>query len=301
MTVPPVRHGDVLQHGLAAIAEARGLDGDDIEHAAQLVQHQGGQRLAVHVLGDDHNFALAELDQLLQDRDDVGRGRNLLVGDQHVRVAELGFHGLGAGDEVRADVAAIEFHTFDVLGLELQTLRLFDGDDAVFADLLHDLGDQCADLRILGRNRGHGGDLFLGRDGDGLRLDVGGEGGDTLLDAALQQHGVGAGGHVLEAFVDDGLGQHGRGGGAVTGDVVGLGRGFLQKLRAHVLPRILELDFLGDGHAIVRDGGGAPFFVQRHVAALGAESGLNGFRQGVNADLEAATRFIGENQLLSHG
>ena len=132
-------------------------------------------------------------------------------------------------------------------------------------------------------------------------LMFGGQGGDALLDAALEQHGVGAGGHVLQAFGDDGLGQHGRGGGAVAGDVVGLGRGFLQKLRAHVLERILQLDFLGHGHAVVRDGGGAPFLVQGHVAALGAEGGLDGLRQGVNADLQAAARFVGEKQLLSHG
>ena len=47
------QHGDVFQHGLAAIAEAGGLDGDDVERAAQLVDDQGRQRLAVHVLGDD--------------------------------------------------------------------------------------------------------------------------------------------------------------------------------------------------------------------------------------------------------
>ena len=102
---------------------------------------------------------------------DVGGGRDLLVGDQDVRVVELGFHRLGVGDEVGADVAAVELHTLDVLGLELQALGLFDGDDAVLADLLHDLGDQVADLRVLGRDGGHGGDLFLGGDGDGLRLD----------------------------------------------------------------------------------------------------------------------------------
>src|ERR1700754_4160180 len=45
---------DVLQHGLAAVAEARGLDGDGLEGAAHLVDDQGGQRLALDVLGDDH-------------------------------------------------------------------------------------------------------------------------------------------------------------------------------------------------------------------------------------------------------
>ena len=42
------------------------------------------------------------------------------------------------------------------------------------------------------------------------------------------------------------LGEHGRGGGAVAGDVVGLGGDFLDELGAHVLERVVELDFLGD-------------------------------------------------------
>ena len=44
---------DVLQHRLAAIAEARRLDGRDLEAAAQLVDHERGERLAFDVLGDD--------------------------------------------------------------------------------------------------------------------------------------------------------------------------------------------------------------------------------------------------------
>ena len=45
--------GDVFQHGLAAVAEARGLHGAGVQGAAQLVDHQGGQRFAFHFLGDD--------------------------------------------------------------------------------------------------------------------------------------------------------------------------------------------------------------------------------------------------------
>jgi hypothetical protein len=45
--------GDVLEHGLAAVAEARGLDRGDLEGAAQLVDDEGGEGLALDVLGDD--------------------------------------------------------------------------------------------------------------------------------------------------------------------------------------------------------------------------------------------------------
>ena len=45
--------GDILQHRLAAIAEARGLHRRDFEAAAQLVDDERGERLALDVFGDD--------------------------------------------------------------------------------------------------------------------------------------------------------------------------------------------------------------------------------------------------------
>ena len=48
---------DVAQHLLAPIAEARGLDGQDLDRAAELVDDERGERLAVDVLGDDQRAA----------------------------------------------------------------------------------------------------------------------------------------------------------------------------------------------------------------------------------------------------
>src|SRR6185312_2740703 len=79
--------GDVLQHGLAAVAEARGLDGDGLEGAAHLVDHQGRQGLALDVLGDDDQ-RLAGLHDLLEDGQQVLDRGDLAVGDQDVRVVE---------------------------------------------------------------------------------------------------------------------------------------------------------------------------------------------------------------------
>ena len=62
--------GDVAQHLLAAVAEAGGLDRQDVDRAAQLVDHERRQRLAVDVLGDDHERS-AGLEHLLQHRHDV--------------------------------------------------------------------------------------------------------------------------------------------------------------------------------------------------------------------------------------
>ena len=48
---------DVLEHRLAAVAEAGRLDRDDVERAADLVDDERRQRLAVDVLGDDRAAA----------------------------------------------------------------------------------------------------------------------------------------------------------------------------------------------------------------------------------------------------
>src|SRR5213078_3451756 len=57
--------GDVDQHGLAAVTEAGGLDGHRLEGTPDLVDDQGGERLALDVLGDDQQ-RLARLHDLLQ-------------------------------------------------------------------------------------------------------------------------------------------------------------------------------------------------------------------------------------------
>ena len=94
----------------------------------------------------------------------------------------------------------------------------------------------------------------------------------------------------LQALGDDRLGQHGRGRGAVAGHVLGLGRGLLEELRAHVLERIVELDVPGDRHAVVGDRRGAVLLVQGDVAALGPERRLDGIRQRVHAALHRVRR-----------
>src|SRR5205814_3178378 len=59
---------NVLEHGLAAIAEARGLDRRDLEAAAQLVDDQGRQRLALDILRDDQQRT-PTLNYRLEDRE----------------------------------------------------------------------------------------------------------------------------------------------------------------------------------------------------------------------------------------
>ena len=66
--------GDVFEHGLAAVAEARCLHGGHLEAAAQLVDHQGRQRLALDVLGDDQQ-RLAGLHDRFEQRQHAAAAR----------------------------------------------------------------------------------------------------------------------------------------------------------------------------------------------------------------------------------
>ena len=179
-------------------------------------------------------------------------------------------------------------------------LRLLDGDDAFLADLVHRLGDQLADGRVSRGDRGGGSDLLLGLDLLGVVEQLGGDGLDGLLDAALQRHRVGAGRDVAQAFAHQRLGQHGGGGGAVTGDVVGLLGNFLDELGPDLLVRVLQLDFLGDRHTIVGDGGRAPLLLQDDVAAARPQGHPDGVGEDVHPALEPATRFLVESDQLGH-
>ena len=78
---------DVLEHGLAAIAEPGRLDRDDVERAADLVDDERRERLALDVLGDQQE-RLAGLEHLLQQREQLLDAADLLVHDRDVRLLE---------------------------------------------------------------------------------------------------------------------------------------------------------------------------------------------------------------------
>ena len=123
---------------------------------------------------------------------------------------------------------------------------------------------------------------------------------DGLFDAALERHRIGAGSHGLDAFAVDRLGQNGRGGGAVAGDVAGLAGDFLHHLRAHVLERVLQLDFLGHGHAVLGNQRRAKLLFDDDVAALRSEGHLDCVCQDVYAAENRLTGFLTVNNLLCH-
>src|SRR4051794_21578923 len=280
---------DVLEHALAAIAEARSLHGNAGEGAAQLVHDERREGLALDVLGDDQQ-RLAGLDDLLEHGQKVADRADLLVGDEDERILEDRLHPLLVGDHVRRDVALVELHALGELEVHAERLALLDVHDAVLADLLDRVGDHVADLLVAGRDGGDAGDLVLTRDLLGLRADVLDDLVDGDLDPALEAERVGAGRDVLQALADDRLGEDGGRRRAVAGHVVG-GRGDLaHELRALVLEDVLDLDLTSDGDAVVGDGRSAELLVEDDVAAARAERHLDGVRDRVDALLQGLAR-----------
>ena len=86
----------------------------------------------------------------------------------------------------------------------------------------------------------------------------------------------------------------------IAGDVVGLDGNLAHQLRAHVLEGILELDFLGDGHAVIGNQRSAELLVQHNVAALRTKGDFDGIRQGVDARFQSAAGFLAIFDLLCH-
>src|SRR5690606_25888226 len=198
---------------------------------------------------------------------------------------------------------AVELHTLDDLERGLGALRLFDGDDAFLADLLHRLAEELADgLVAVGA---HGADLsdlvrITGRLGQLLQL--GHQSLDGLVDAALDLHRVVNGGNQLGALADNRLGQHSRGGSTTASDLAGLGGHLAHPLRAHLLEAVFELDFLGNGHAVLGHRGGSKALLDDDVAALGTEGHLHRVGERVDAgENEVPSRLFKNDFLGSHG
>ena len=291
--------GDVFQHGLAAIAKARRLHGRALKSAAQLVDHQGGERFAFHVFRHDHE-RLAHLGNLLEQRQQVLHRADLFLVDQNADILEHALHALGIGDEVGREVAAVELHAFHDFQRGFHGAALFHGDHAVLAHFLHGLGDDAADLLVV-----------IGTDGahlrDHLAFDVAVQLANLVdasfhgaFDAALESGRARPCRDGPYAFTEDGLRQHGSGGGAVAGDVGGL-RGHLpHHLRAHVLQRIPQFDLLGHRHSVLGNDRRTKLLLDHSVAPLGAKRDLHGVSQQIDAAQNGLAGIFPSHDLLCH-
>src|SRR5262249_8417587 len=170
---------------------------------------------------------------------------NLLLANEDVGVFEPAFHRLGVGDEIRREIAFVELHAFDDVERGFDRLGFLDGDGAVFADLIHRVGDDLTDGVVpVGGNGRDLLDFLFVFDLLGDFIELLNRGGDSFGDTALNADRVRARGDVLQAFTEDGFGQNGSGGGTVAGRVAGFAGNFADHLGPHVFIGIFQFDFL---------------------------------------------------------
>ena len=277
------QHGDVAQHFFAAITKARGLDSQDIKNTTQLVDNQGRQRLAIDIFRDNHDLAPPLLYHLLDDRQDILYGADLLIGDQDVGILSGGFHLLRVGHEVGRNVPLVDLHTFDVLGLEVDTPGRFNGDYTLFTDAIHHVCYQVTDLIVGCGDRGDLCDLFFIFNGDCYGADILDNSLGTFVNTMLELHRIGTGCQVFQSFMDNCLGQHSSRGGSITSNIVRPRGGLFEQLSAHVLKRVLKLNFFRYRHTIMGHAGSTELLVKRHVATLRTQRRLHSASHNINA------------------
>ena len=113
---------DVLQHRLAAIAEARRLDGARRVSVPRSLLTTSVASASPSTSSAMMSSGRALLRDLLEHREQILHRRDLLVVDQDERILEDRFHLLRIGDEVRREVAAVELHALDRLERRLEAL-----------------------------------------------------------------------------------------------------------------------------------------------------------------------------------
>ena len=288
--------GDILKHLLASVAEAGSLYANTSEGAAEFIKSNSRKSFALDILCDDEKLS-AGLDDLLEQGQDLLDVGDLLIGDEDESVVQNGLHLLGIGCHVRRQVATVELHALDDLAVGLGGLGLLDGDNAVLRHLLHSLGDKRADDLVAGGDSAYTGDITRAGNGLGVFTNCA-DGG--LGDATLHGHGICARCEVFKTLVYHCLCKHGSAGGAVACDIIRLGGDFLDKLSAHVLERVLKLDLLCDGNAVIGDQRCAELLVEHNIAALGAEGDLNGICKLIYAALNCLAGVFAENNLFCH-
>ena len=295
------QHGNIFQHGLATVAEARSFHGTNLQLATQTVHHQSSQRLAVYVFGNHQQRATA-LHCRFEDRQEILQVGNLLVVNQDVRILHHALHLLRIGHEISRQVATVELHAFHHTDSSVASLGFFDGNHTVLADFLHGFGQKFPDFRVI-----------IGTDGShlfylvviiahlfSLAFDVLYDFGHGLVDTAFQVHRVRTGSHVLQAHAHNTLRQYGSRGRSVTGIVTRFAGHALDQLRTCVFKRIGQLDLLGYGHTVFRNMRRTEFLFDNDVTSFRAESNLYRIGQLVHAVLHQFTGFYVEFNIFCH-
>ncbi len=137
--------GDIAQHRLAPVAEARRLDGATLQGAAELIHDQRCQSFSLDVLGD-HQDRPRGLRHLLQQRDQILEEGDLAIANEDDGIFQHRLHLLRIGDEIGRYETPVELHAFDDLEHGLRCLRFLDRDHPLPAHLFHGFGDELPDF-----------------------------------------------------------------------------------------------------------------------------------------------------------
>ena len=293
-------NGHILEHGLPAVAKARGLDCRYVDRAADLVDHQRGQGFTLDILGDDQKRASLASD-LLEDGKEILHIADLLLVQENQGLFENAFHGLGIRYEVGREIATVELHALDDVQLGLEALSFLNRDDAFLADLVHGLGDDAANRRVaIGRNRTDLRDLLSATGGLGKTSELRADGLDCCVDATLQIHGVDAGDDQLASLTEDRLGENRRGGRSITRDIRGLACDLFDHLSTHVLEPVLKLNFLGDGNSVLCHSRGAEALLDNDISTLRAERYTDCVGESVDTRENLRTGILIEENFFGH-
>ncbi len=290
---------DILQHSFLAVAKARSLNSHAGECATQFVNNQSSSGFALNVVSDNQQLT-ASLHNFFQNRQQFLHGSNFLLNQQNEWVVQNSFHFIGISYHVGADIAAVKLHAFNHIAGGFKGLAVFNGDNAVFANFFHGLGNQFADFRVIGGNRSNLSNSLFAFNLTRILFDVFHSSVNRFVNAAFQDNRVGAGGNILNALVNDSLSQNAGRSGAVAGYVVGLGSNFFNQLSAHVLGSVFQVNFLGNAYTVVGNQRRAKFALQNYIAAFGPQSYFNRISQSVNTALQSITGVFFKNDLFSH-
>ena len=275
--------GDVLQHGFAAVAEARCLDSSNLDDAAHVVDNQSRQRFAFNVFSDDHQRTTS-LGNGFQHRQQLADVGDFLVDQQDVRVVQISGHGFRLVDEIGRQVAAVKLHAFNNRQLVFQTGTFFNGDDAFFTNAVHGFGDDAADgLVRVGRDGAYLGDGLRVGTGLGQIFQLGNDASGGFVDTALEIHRVHASSNRFQTFGNDSLSQYGSSGSTVPSVVIGAGGNVFDQLGAHVFELVFQFDFFGNGNTVFGDQRRAEAALDQHVAALRTQGSFYCVGQRVDA------------------
>ena len=77
---------DSLCMAIQVVQHSRSLDGQDVEDTTEFVHHQRCECLTIHIFSNHDKFALALLRQLLKQRQDMGNGTDLFIGNEQIGI-----------------------------------------------------------------------------------------------------------------------------------------------------------------------------------------------------------------------